>query len=407
MQSSKTARQSLRICYDLNTPSHRYLRTRGAAATRPPARLSKQDLDRDVDRSRRISAPRERKRPDADPVVMKGKPRRDAPAPSKATPSRADDFLKSLNLPSRRVIAPRPSKAQSQLPPPPFKPAPTSAPPSFSLPPPLPDHNLTYPPPPQTYTSYTHSPPPNPAQLHYSTRFFTTTTPTFLHSSANFRTLPRSNVPEVAFLGRSNVGKSSLLNALVERSGVKIANVSGKPGRTRTMNAFGVGGVRKVGGRRVYEAPVMKKQKGVVSDGGRSGRNERDDLEEDEEMQMQERQPAHEYRAGKLGRRERPEEERERDFERWVGRGGLVVLDMPGYGKASREEWGKEILKYLVGRKQYVDAIFPLETDTHVQSPMSTPPHFHHKHEPSLSPPVPTPLPLSTQQKDNNPLTNS
>jgi len=28
------------------------------------------------------------------------------------------------------------------------------------------------------------------------------------------------------------------------------------------------------------------------------------------------------------------------------------VLDMPGYGKASREEWGREIVKYLVGRKQ-------------------------------------------------------
>jgi len=165
-------------------------------------------------------------------------------------------------------------------------------------------------------------------------------------------------VPEVAFLGRSNVGKSSLLNALVERSGVKIANVSGKPGRTRTMNAFGVGGVRKVGGRQIYEPKVTGRKQ--VRDGGRSGRNERDAMEDDEEMemQMQERQPEHEYHAGKLGRRERPEEERERDFERWVGRRGLVVLDMPGYGKASREEWGKEILKYLVGRKQYVYAIF-------------------------------------------------
>lgn len=36
----------------------------------------------------------------------------------------------------------------------------------------------------------------------------------------------------------------------------------------------------------------------------------------------------------------------------WAGRGGLVVLDMPGYGKASRESWGKEIVKYLVGRRQ-------------------------------------------------------
>jgi len=41
-----------------------------------------------------------------------------------------------------------------------------------------------------------------------------------------------------------------------------------------------------------------------------------------------------------------------KEVERWIGRGGLVVLDMPGYGKASREAWGREIVKYLVGRKQ-------------------------------------------------------
>jgi len=55
---------------------------------------------------------------------------------------------------------------------------------------------------------------------------------------------------------------------------------------------------------------------------------------------------------GVRGASERTEEEREREHERWVGRGGLVVLDMPGYGKASREEWGKEIVKYLTARKQ-------------------------------------------------------
>ena len=33
--------------------------------------------------------------------------------------------------------------------------------------------------------------------------------------------------------------------------------------------------------------------------------------------------------------------------------GRLTVLDMPGYGKGSREEWGEEIVKYLVKRKEY------------------------------------------------------
>jgi GTP-binding protein len=100
-----------------------------------------------------------------------------------------------------------------------------------------------------------------------------------LWSASKFRTLPLSSIePEVAFLGRSNVGKSSLLNAIM---GQEICWTSAHPGRTREMNAFGIGGTK----------------------GGESK---------------------------------------------------IVLLDMPGYGKASRAEWGSEILKYLRGRKQYV-----------------------------------------------------
>jgi GTP-binding protein len=49
---------------------------------------------------------------------------------------------------------------------------------------------------------------------------------------------PESNLPEVAFSGRSNVGKSSLINALVRRKA--LARVSKTPGRTREIHFFGV-----------------------------------------------------------------------------------------------------------------------------------------------------------------------
>ncbi|EAW06929.1 translation initiation/elongation factor MRX8 [Aspergillus clavatus NRRL 1] len=120
---------------------------------------------------------------------------------------------------------------------------------------------------------------PNQAQLSYADKFFTPSrhSPVKIWSASKFRTTPLSSPePEVAFLGRSNVGKSSLLNAIM---GKEICWTSSKPGRTREMNAFGIGGTK----------------------GGESK---------------------------------------------------IVLLDMPGYGKASRAEWGIEILKYLQGRRQ-------------------------------------------------------
>ncbi|MEI9972664.1 MAG: GTPase [Ignavibacteriota bacterium] len=49
---------------------------------------------------------------------------------------------------------------------------------------------------------------------------------------------PGDRLPEVSFLGRSNVGKSSLLNALIGRKG--LAFVSSTPGRTQTINFYRV-----------------------------------------------------------------------------------------------------------------------------------------------------------------------
>ncbi|KAJ5898805.1 GTP-binding protein EngB [Penicillium taxi] len=138
--------------------------------------------------------------------------------------------------------------------------------------------------------SYWDTIPPTAAQLAFADNLFIPSrhSPIKLWSAAKFRTTPISSIePEVAFLGRSNVGKSSLLNALM---GQKICWTSSKPGKTREMNAFGIGGTK----------------------GGESK---------------------------------------------------VVLLDMPGYGKASRSEWGMEIMKYLQGRRQLRRAFILIDSE--------------------------------------------
>ena len=93
----------------------------------------------------------------------------------------------------------------------------------------------------------------------------------FLKSAPDLKFLPEQEVPEIAFAGRSNVGKSSLLNAITNRNG--LARTSNTPGRTQELNFFEVGDpveIRLVDmpGYGFAEAPknLVKRWKYLVND---------------------------------------------------------------------------------------------------------------------------------------------
>ncbi len=58
----------------------------------------------------------------------------------------------------------------------------------------------------------------------------------FVQSTTDWKKCPSATLPEYAFIGRSNVGKSSLINMLVQNG--KLAKTSSKPGKTQTINHF-------------------------------------------------------------------------------------------------------------------------------------------------------------------------
>ena len=58
----------------------------------------------------------------------------------------------------------------------------------------------------------------------------------FVISNTDYNICPEPKMPEYAFIGRSNVGKSSLINALVNNK--KLAKISGRPGKTQLINHF-------------------------------------------------------------------------------------------------------------------------------------------------------------------------
>jgi len=58
----------------------------------------------------------------------------------------------------------------------------------------------------------------------------------FIISSTDYKKCPQPTLPEYAFIGRSNVGKSSLINSIVNQK--NLAKVSSKPGKTQLINHF-------------------------------------------------------------------------------------------------------------------------------------------------------------------------
>lgn len=62
--------------------------------------------------------------------------------------------------------------------------------------------------------------------------------PRFITSAFDYKGYPEHNWPEIAFSGRSNVGKSSMINRLVNRK--KLARISSQPGRTQSINFYNI-----------------------------------------------------------------------------------------------------------------------------------------------------------------------
>jgi len=80
------------------------------------------------------------------------------------------------------------------------------------------------------------APPKSPSSKDLTPQTLFTKLCTFEKTVTAVRDLPTKNLPEIAFVGRSNVGKSSLLNALCGR--VRLARMSHTPGRTQALNFF-------------------------------------------------------------------------------------------------------------------------------------------------------------------------
>lgn len=148
--------------------------------------------------------------------------------------------------------------------------------------------------PPDLKSLYTDSVPPTKAQQIAAQRFFIEHVPVKSWTATEWRKDAYSDspllTPEIVFLGRSNVGKSSLLNAVF---GSNECRVGSTPGKTKLMHAWRLARQRP---------PYKPKGKGKTED---------------------------------------------KDYGP-----KLALLDMPGYGFGSRGDWGQDIIKYLTRRRQ-------------------------------------------------------
>ncbi|KAI1358062.1 hypothetical protein F5Y08DRAFT_130173 [Xylaria arbuscula] len=139
------------------------------------------------------------------------------------------------------------------------------------------------------------------------TKLYTHNPAAFIYAESNFYHLRKNTrVPEVCILGRSNVGKSSFVNALASRQSNALAYVSKKAGKTRSMNMYGFG-----------RAPTTKE---LQAQGSQF---------KDEDL------PTHTFH----------------------------LVDMPGYGHKSLQEWGKNISHYLKKRQALKGAVLLIDAE--------------------------------------------
>ncbi|KAI1278361.1 hypothetical protein F5Y07DRAFT_72771 [Xylaria sp. FL0933] len=139
------------------------------------------------------------------------------------------------------------------------------------------------------------------------TKLYTKNPAAFVYAESDFYKLKKNTrVPEVCILGRSNVGKSSFVNALANRPSNSLAYVSSKAGKTRSINMYGFG-----------PAPTIKELQAQGSE------------YRDEDI------PTHTFH----------------------------LVDMPGYGHASLKNWGKNIALYLNKRKAVKGTILLIDAE--------------------------------------------